>query len=171
MLEITADFVRDIQELWEPSIRSDENTNKLPPFKVDTYEGLLKLNELIPETRSPQEPSPRMERPPRTQGRPIQPRQPQTPREAPPQRTRQVEQRRQSKQDPPSPNDDDSGSDGSDEEEPEAEEEDAFAKIDMEALKSRGKGNHTCPKGKKCTKGGIDKDGELIVFDRNSAFV
>lgn len=64
-----------------------------------------------------------------------------------------------------SPEEDDSGSDVSD------GDDELFAKLDMEALKSRGKGNHVCPKGNLCTKGGVDKDGSMIVFDRNSSFV
>ncbi|KAM0741771.1 hypothetical protein ACQRIT_004628 [Beauveria bassiana] len=59
-------------------------------------------------------------------------------------------------------NDSDSDSDSGDEE--------LFAAIDMESLKQRGKGSHTCPKGTKCDKGGVDKDGKVIVFDRNSSF-
>ncbi|KAJ3486322.1 hypothetical protein NLG97_g6642 [Lecanicillium saksenae] len=48
--------------------------------------------------------------------------------------------------------------------------EELFASIDMDALKQRGKGSYTCPKGKRCDKGGVDKDGNVIVFDRNSSF-
>lgn len=59
-------------------------------------------------------------------------------------------------------NESDSDSDSGDEE--------LFAAIDMESLKQRGKGSHTCPKGTKCDKGGVDKDGNVIVFDRNSSF-
>lgn len=57
---------------------------------------------------------------------------------------------------------DDSDSDSGDEE--------LFAEIDMDSLKQRGKGSHTCPKGSRCDKGGVDKDGNVIVFDRNSSF-
>ncbi|KAM3433342.1 hypothetical protein NHJ13734_006492, partial [Beauveria thailandica] len=59
-------------------------------------------------------------------------------------------------------NDSDSDSDSGDEE--------LFAAIDMESLKQRGKGSYTCPKGTKCDKGGVDKDGNVIIFDRNSSF-
>ncbi|EGX93136.1 hypothetical protein CCM_04508 [Cordyceps militaris CM01] len=48
--------------------------------------------------------------------------------------------------------------------------EELFDSIDMEALKQRGKGSHTCPKGLRCDKGGVDKDGNVIIFDRNSSF-
>ncbi|KHO01707.1 uncharacterized protein MAM_00708 [Metarhizium album ARSEF 1941] len=53
--------------------------------------------------------------------------------------------------------------DSSDDDEP-------FQSIDMEALRQRGKGVYLCPKGTKCDKGGVDKDGNLVVFDRNSSF-
>ncbi len=59
-------------------------------------------------------------------------------------------------------NEDDSESDTGD--------EDLFAGINMDALKQRGKGSHICPKGPRCDKGGVDKDGNVIVFDRNSSF-
>lgn len=45
-----------------------------------------------------------------------------------------------------------------------------FQSVDMEALRQRGKGSYSCPKGTQCKKGGVDKDGQLIVFDRNSSF-
>lgn len=45
-----------------------------------------------------------------------------------------------------------------------------FPEIDMEALRQRGKGNYTCPKSYQCKKGGVDKEGNLVVFDRNSSF-
>ena len=45
-----------------------------------------------------------------------------------------------------------------------------FLDIDMDALRQRGKGNYSCPKGTRCKKGGVDKDGNLVVFDRNSSF-
>lgn len=48
--------------------------------------------------------------------------------------------------------------------------EDLFPDIDMEALRQRGKGNYSCPKAFHCTKGGVDKEGNLIIFDRNSSF-
>ena len=37
-------------------------------------------------------------------------------------------------------------------------------------LTSRGSGHHTCPQGLSCTKGGINAEGALVVFERNSAF-
>lgn len=68
-------------------------------------------------------------------------------------------------QDQNSPPDDGSGSDDSDE-----EDDERFSQSKMDALKTRGKGDHYCPKGHQCTKGGVDKDGNLVLFDRNSAF-
>ncbi|KAG6036657.1 hypothetical protein E4U41_005565 [Claviceps citrina] len=50
------------------------------------------------------------------------------------------------------------------------DEDDQFQSIDMDALRQRGKGVYLCPKGLKCDKGGVDKDGNLVVFDRNSSF-
>ncbi|OAA70501.1 hypothetical protein ISF_02475 [Cordyceps fumosorosea ARSEF 2679] len=57
---------------------------------------------------------------------------------------------------------DDSDSDSGDEE--------LFSSINMDALKQRGKGTYMCPKGTKCDKGGVDRDGKVIIFDRNSSF-
>ena len=37
-------------------------------------------------------------------------------------------------------------------------------------FKSRGSGHHTCPQGLSCTKGGVNAEGVLLVFERNSAF-
>lgn len=34
----------------------------------------------------------------------------------------------------------------------------------------RGSGHHTCPQGLSCTKGGVNAEGALIIFERNSAF-
>ncbi|PFH57138.1 hypothetical protein XA68_15468 [Ophiocordyceps unilateralis] len=48
--------------------------------------------------------------------------------------------------------------------------DDLFPDIDMEALRQRGKGSYSCPKAYHCTKGGVDKEGNLIIFDRNSSF-
>ena len=46
-----------------------------------------------------------------------------------------------------------------------------FRTIDMNALHQRGKGAYTCPKGKACTKGGVNAaTGSLVIFDRNSSF-
>lgn len=39
-----------------------------------------------------------------------------------------------------------------------------------EELKPRGKGQYLCPEGLACTKGGVQADGTLVVFERNSAF-
>ncbi|KJK74533.1 hypothetical protein H634G_10166 [Metarhizium anisopliae BRIP 53293] len=51
-----------------------------------------------------------------------------------------------------------------------SDDDEQFQSIDMEALRQRGKGVYFCPKGMKCDKGGVDKDGNLVVFDRNSSF-
>ncbi|KAL7938628.1 hypothetical protein V8C35DRAFT_83212 [Trichoderma chlorosporum] len=48
--------------------------------------------------------------------------------------------------------------------------ENEFAGINMKALKQRGKGKYYCPRGHYCDKGGVDKHGNLILFDRNSSF-
>jgi hypothetical protein len=45
-----------------------------------------------------------------------------------------------------------------------------FAGINLKALKQRGKGKYYCPRGHRCDKGGVDKNGNLILFDRNSSF-
>jgi len=37
-------------------------------------------------------------------------------------------------------------------------------------LKNRGKGHYTCPRTYDCKKGGVQPNGELTVFERNSAF-
>lgn len=50
------------------------------------------------------------------------------------------------------------------------DEDEQFSKIDMDALKQRGKGSYYCPLGLRCDKGGVDKDGKLVLFDRNSSF-
>ncbi|KAH7113372.1 hypothetical protein EDB81DRAFT_825388 [Dactylonectria macrodidyma] len=50
------------------------------------------------------------------------------------------------------------------------DEDEQFARIDMEALKQRGKGSYYCPRGHRCDKGGVDKDGHLVLFGRNSSF-
>lgn len=64
---------------------------------------------------------------------------------------------------------------------PEAEESSSGGDSDDEAtfkklnddltLRRRGKGSYTCPKGRRCKKGGVDSTGEPIQFDRNSAFL
>ncbi|KAG5982957.1 hypothetical protein E4U55_001057 [Claviceps digitariae] len=66
---------------------------------------------------------------------------------------------------PPNINVDASGSDCSS-----SDDDEQFQSIDMAALRQRGKGVYFCPKGVKCDKGGVDKDGNLVVFDRNSSF-
>lgn len=38
------------------------------------------------------------------------------------------------------------------------------------SLTSRGKGNYVCPHGTGCSKGGVKPDGDLVIFERNSAF-
>ena len=64
--------------------------------------------------------------------------------------------------------DDNLDSDGSDDDSDDDEE--LFSNINMSALSQRGKGKYFCPKGPRCDKGGVDKDGELVLFDRNSSF-
>ncbi|ODA82234.1 hypothetical protein RJ55_00741 [Drechmeria coniospora] len=49
-------------------------------------------------------------------------------------------------------------------------EDDMFPHINMEALRQRGKGSYSCPKSYQCRKGGVDRDGNLVIFDRNSSF-
>ncbi|KAK5199639.1 hypothetical protein LTR92_000180 [Exophiala xenobiotica] len=41
---------------------------------------------------------------------------------------------------------------------------------DSKTLSSRGKGKHVCHYGHNCDKGGVQPDGSLVVFERNSAF-
>jgi hypothetical protein len=38
------------------------------------------------------------------------------------------------------------------------------------SLGQRGTGRHVCPYGRSCTKGGVETDGSMKVFGRNSAF-
>lgn len=71
-----------------------------------------------------------------------------------------------SQQDPGLPNDDDSGSDGSDD-----DDDELFQGLNLDSLKSRGKGEHYCPKRFDCTKGGVDENGKLVAFVRNSAYL
>jgi hypothetical protein len=40
----------------------------------------------------------------------------------------------------------------------------------LASLSQRGTGQHVCPSGHSCTKGGVAGDGSLVVFPRNSAF-
>lgn len=65
-----------------------------------------------------------------------------------------------------SPNDHAPASEASDD-----SEDELFQGVDMDALANRGKGVYHCPKRERCTKGGVDKDGNLVAFERNSSFV
>ncbi|OAT08716.1 hypothetical protein BDBG_04955 [Blastomyces gilchristii SLH14081] len=40
----------------------------------------------------------------------------------------------------------------------------------LKSLVSRGKGDHFCPLGHRCRKGGVDGNGEIVNFERNSVF-
>jgi hypothetical protein len=40
----------------------------------------------------------------------------------------------------------------------------------IEQLRARGKGHYTCPRGSECDKGGVQPNGQLTVYERNSAF-
>ncbi|KAK3342136.1 hypothetical protein B0T25DRAFT_359878 [Lasiosphaeria hispida] len=40
----------------------------------------------------------------------------------------------------------------------------------IDSLSARGKGRHTCPYGSGCKKGGLEADGSIRLFERNSAF-
>lgn len=42
--------------------------------------------------------------------------------------------------------------------------------VDASQLAQRGKGRHTCPHAFQCTKGGVNADGTLVIFERNSNF-
>lgn len=46
-----------------------------------------------------------------------------------------------------------------------------FDNINMDALKHRGKGAYSCPKGMSCNRGGVSREGKIVIFDRNSSFV
>ncbi|KAK7415782.1 hypothetical protein QQZ08_012247 [Neonectria magnoliae] len=65
---------------------------------------------------------------------------------------------------PPSPDDNMSMTDDSE------DEDELFDRIDMDALKQRGKGSYYCPLGHRCDKGGVNREGDLVLFDRNSSF-
>jgi hypothetical protein len=41
---------------------------------------------------------------------------------------------------------------------------------DIAGLCQRGKGAHTCPHAFQCAKGGVNADGTMVIFERNSAF-
>jgi hypothetical protein len=47
----------------------------------------------------------------------------------------------------------------------------ALDSIDMQKLSQRGRGVYFCPRLYNCKRGGVDKDGQLIEFARNSAFM
>ncbi|KAF4468785.1 hypothetical protein FALBO_4321 [Fusarium albosuccineum] len=49
----------------------------------------------------------------------------------------------------------------------EEDEDEQFSKIDMEALKQRGKGSYYCPLGHRCDKGGVDKEGNTATSIEN----
>jgi hypothetical protein len=139
--DLTANFLREVQETWRPSMRTDENSVRLPP--IQTHDEVRKIGDEVRRIGMIQ---------PKAKSRGNNARQKQHSNKPKPEQHN-------------SPEEDDSGSDVSD------GDDELFAKLDMEALKSRGKGNHVCPKGPQCTKGGVDKDGSMIVFDRNSSFV
>ena len=40
----------------------------------------------------------------------------------------------------------------------------------IESLPARGKGHYTCLYGTDCTKGGLQADRDVVIFERNSAF-
>lgn len=42
--------------------------------------------------------------------------------------------------------------------------------VDMNSLKSRGKGIYKCKYGLECTKGGVDRNGRIVIFERNCMF-
>jgi hypothetical protein len=42
--------------------------------------------------------------------------------------------------------------------------------VDMNSLKSRGKGTYKCRFGLACKKGGVDRNGDLVIFERNCMF-
>ena len=42
--------------------------------------------------------------------------------------------------------------------------------VDANHLGQRGKGRHTCPHAFRCTKGGLNADGTMVIFERNSTF-
>lgn len=50
-----------------------------------------------------------------------------------------------------------------------SETEDSFL-APLQNIRTRGKGVYTCPKGLNCDKGGVNDNGEMIVFKQNSAF-
>jgi hypothetical protein len=66
-----------------------------------------------------------------------------------------------------SPKSESTGSDDSDSD----DDDEQFQQIDMNALRQRGRGSYYCPKGIRCEKGGVDDDGNLKRFDRNSSFI
>ncbi|ROT36573.1 hypothetical protein SODALDRAFT_222249 [Sodiomyces alkalinus F11] len=42
--------------------------------------------------------------------------------------------------------------------------------IDLAQLRNRGKGVYRCSYGKSCTKGGVDRHGNIVIFERNCMF-
>lgn len=42
--------------------------------------------------------------------------------------------------------------------------------VDANQLGQRGKGRHTCPHAFRCNKGGVNPDGTMVIFERNSDF-
>ncbi|KAL2756037.1 hypothetical protein ACRALDRAFT_1081945 [Sodiomyces alcalophilus JCM 7366] len=42
--------------------------------------------------------------------------------------------------------------------------------IDLSQLRNRGKGIYRCSYGKSCTKGGVDRHGNIVIFERNCMF-
>ncbi|KFA81736.1 hypothetical protein S40288_06001 [Stachybotrys chartarum IBT 40288] len=46
-----------------------------------------------------------------------------------------------------------------------------FQQLNLDTLKHRGVRTYRCPKGRACGKGGLDDNGDPIVFKRNSAFM
>lgn len=45
-----------------------------------------------------------------------------------------------------------------------------FDEIDLAQLRNRGKGIYRCSYGKNCTKGGVDRNGNIVIFERNCMF-
>ena len=54
---------------------------------------------------------------------------------------------------------------------PALSDKDHFANFNLDQWKRRGKGDYYCPRKYECTKGGVNADGELVKFERNSAYV
>lgn len=71
------------------------------------------------------------------------------------------------KQKRPSPSPDDDDGDISAES---SGDETVFKDLDLGALEHRGRGEYRCPK-TRCKRGGVDRDGQLVIFTRNSAYL